>query len=157
MAEQFVTGMAKVVSALVGITKKVEQQVIDIVEQNAVRVQNHAKSGHSRGLGFKKTFQSISKADGKIGRIARYERTLGGHLIGRYENQTSNLTNSIKASDAQKRGNVIEATVWTNKEYAPKVEFGVPGKQRPYPFMQPAITANQKRFIDDLRKLNIGR
>lgn len=130
MAEQFVTGMAKVVSALVGITKQVEQQVIDIVEQNAVRVQNHAKADHFHGL---------------------------AHAVGRYENQTTNLTNSIKASDAQKTGHVIEASVWTNKEYAPKVEFGVPGKQAPYAFMGPAITANRKRFLDDLRKLNIGR
>ena len=156
MAEQFVTGLAKVVTALVGITKKVEQQVIDIVEQNAVRVQNSAKAGHSRGLGFKKTFISISKAGGKIGKLARYERAIGGHLIGRYENRTSNLTNSIKASDAKKTGHVIEASVYTNKEYAPKVEFGT-SKTRPYPFMQPAVTANQKRFIDDLKKLNIGR
>lgn len=128
MAEQFVTGVSKVISKLVGITKQVEKQVIEVVEKNGIRVKNHAKSDHGHGM---------------------------AHAIGRYENQTTNLTNSITSSDAQNVNGVIEVTVSTNKEYAPKVEFGT-SKTKAYPFMQPAITANQQRFLNDLKNLKIG-
>ena len=128
MAEQFVTGLSKLVSALVGVTKQVERQVIEIVEKNAVRVKNHAKADHFHGL---------------------------AHAVGRYENQTTNLTNSIISSDASISRGVVEAIVSTNKEYAPKVEFGT-SRTKAYPFMQPAITANQQKFLSDLRCLKIG-
>lgn len=128
MAEQFVTGLSKFISTLVGITKQVEQQVIEIVEKNAVRVKNHAKADHFHGL---------------------------AHAVGRYENQTTNLTNSIVSSNASISNGVVEATVSTNKEYAPKVEFGT-SRTRAYPFMAPAIRANEQRFLSDLRGLKIG-
>jgi HK97 gp10 family phage protein len=128
MAEQFVTGMSKVVSQLIGITDSVRKQIVEIVEQNAVRAANHAKEDHFHGQ---------------------------AHAVGRYENQTGNLTNSIIASDARVSQGVVEATVSTNKEYAPKVEFGTP-RTNAYPFMQPAIAATEPKFVSDLRALRIG-
>jgi HK97 gp10 family phage protein len=128
MAEQFVTGLAKLMTTLVGITKAVESQVVEVVEKNAVRVKNHAKADHT-------------------GKMA--------HAIGRYTNQTTNLTNSIQSTSATNSGGVISAEVRTNKEYAAKVEFGT-SRTAAYPFMQPASRAIEPRFLADLKSLKIG-
>ena len=128
MAEQFVTGASKVIAQLVGITDAIRRQVIDVVEKNAVRAANHAKAEH--GPGF-------------------------AHAVGRYQNRTTNLTKDIRAHNATISGDVVEAVVATNKEYAPKVEFGTPTTKK-YPFMEPAIRAIQPRYLAELRALRIG-
>ena len=158
MAEQFVTGLAKLMATLVGITKAVERDVTKIVEVNAIRVKNHAKAGHGKGM--------LSESESKLGFISGYSinskgvRTdragvIGGHSIGRYWNQTTNLTNSIQSTNATNSGGVISAEVRTNKEYAAKVEFGT-SRTAAYPFMRPASAAIEPRFLADLRGLKIG-
>lgn len=128
MAKQFVTGVSKILAQLTGIRDSVRKQVIEVVEKNAVRVANHAKEKHGKGF---------------------------AHAIGRYENQTTNLTNDIRAHNAQVVGNVVEASIATNKEYAPRVEFGT-SRTKAYPFMGPALHAIEPRYLAELRALKIG-
>lgn len=121
------TGLSKLVARITQLTEKEKANVVEVVEKNAVRVKNHAKADHFKGK---------------------------SHAIGRYDNQTSNLTNSITASHAKESKGIVEAVVSTNKEYAPKVEFGT-ATTAAYPFMQPAITAIEPDFLRDLRALKL--
>lgn len=124
MAEDQIEGVEALLLKMKGITKEIIERVTKVVDTAAIRVANHAKAGHTPGE---------------------------GHAAGRYENQTSNLTNSIIPRDTQITGSIISAIVApTNNpalkvplsvvmEYAPKVEVS-------HPFMKPAEVSQEKEF-----------
>jgi len=95
----------------------------------AVLIQNEAKSGHGPDA----------------------------HARGRYEDKTSNLTNSIQAERPKTFGAKIISVIVAGLEYAAPVELG--GTYKPpngkawrsaaYPFMFPAMES-QKRSVLDL-------
>lgn len=85
------------------------QQVAEAVEKTAVDVANHAKAGHEG-----------NKA----------------HMNERYQNQTTNLTNSITPEMGIVTPLEVEAIVYTTMEYAYYVECL-------YPYLWPALVANE--------------
>ena len=87
------------------------------LEKTAVSVANHAKSDHQRGK---------------------------GHGMGRYENQTTTLTRSIRPLLTRIDYNGAEAIVFTNVEYAAKVEAI-------YPYLFPALQAKRGEYMDRLK------
>lgn len=118
-----VDGLRKVLSRLKGVTPDMIDRVAVATEKTAVLVANHAKSDHTRGF---------------------------AHSVGRYENQTTNLTNSIKPDLTKADAVSVEAVVAANKEYAAKVEYG-DSKHKAYPFMHPALVSQQRQYKERVR------
>ena len=116
-------GMKKLVARLGGVSVEMVKQVAVAVETSAIRVANHAKDGHQQGA---------------------------GHAVGRYENQTGNLTESIIPELTRVDKDAVEATVSTVMEYAPKVEMR-------YPYMGPALVSQEKQFKEEVNKAIHGR
>lgn len=113
-----VSGLQTVLARLRGVTPEMVARVKKATEITSVLVANHAKDKHKKGF---------------------------AHAISRYENQTTNLTNSIMPQLIQADVNAVVSVVSTNKTYAPKVEFGS-AKTRPYPFMMPALMSQQQKY-----------
>ena len=113
-----VGGTQEVINNLMMQRSKLLARVGEALEKSAVEVANHAKSDHQRGQ---------------------------GHGKGRYENQTSTLTRSIMPKLTKVNFDEAEAIVFTNVEYAARVEAI-------YPFMWPAIVANQEEFKKRLKE-----
>lgn len=116
MADLF--GLKKVLSNFKNVQQSTVDRVAKATEQTAVLVANHAKANHDKGF---------------------------AHAISRYENQTTNLTNSIMPELTKADKHSVEAMVHTNKEYAIKVEMGS-SKTKPYPFMLPALISQRDEF-----------
>lgn len=119
-------GLKKVLSNLKNVQQSTIDRVADAVEHTAVLVANHAKSKHEKGF---------------------------AHAVGRYENKTTNLTNSIMPELTRADKHIVEAMVHTNKDYAIKVEMGSPETNRKkYPFMEPALFSQKDEFTKRVRK-----
>ena len=119
-----ITGIETVLRKITGVSQDVVDRVTRATEITSVLVANHAKADHTRGL---------------------------AHAAGRYENQTTNLTNSIVPRLIQSDKNAVVSVVFTNKEYAPKVELGT-AKSKPYPFMMPALKSQQSQYKKAVEK-----
>lgn len=113
-----VGGTQEVINNLMMQKSKLLARVGVAVEKSAVSVANHAKAEHIRGQ---------------------------GHGKGRYENQTTTLTKSITPKLIKIDFNEAEAVVFTNMEYAAKVEAI-------YPYLWPAIVAKQEEFKKRLKE-----
>lgn len=101
------------------------KRIINHVGATGEKVATHAKSDHTRGF---------------------------AHAVERYENQTTNLTNSIMAQMTQADANRVESIIFAAREYAPLVELGGNGRSA-YPFMWPALVSEQQNFIDGFKKI----
>lgn len=124
MAEDAIEGMEALLLKMKGISKEIVKRVTKVVDTAAIRVANHAKAGHTPGE---------------------------GHAAGRYENQTTNLTNSIIPRATQISGDIITAIIAPTDnpalrvplsvvmEYGPKVEVS-------HPFMRPAEESQRAAF-----------
>ena len=111
------------------------------VQKTAVDVANHAKDNHMKGAApVIDTGHAKGLAAWGITRKVAETR-----LKSRYENQTNVLTNSIIPRTVRADLVAVESDVGTNIEYAPHIEYGT-SKSKPYPFMQPAMDANQDNF-----------
>ncbi len=99
MAGIEVDGLKGLLARMTGVNIEMVKRVEVAVETSAIRVANHAKSGHTPGE---------------------------GHAAGRYENQTSNLTTSIIPQLTKADKDSVEASVSTVMEYGPKVEVSHP-------------------------------
>jgi hypothetical protein len=126
---QEVWGMSELLAKIDDTTDELVRRVVEGTEKSAVDVQNHAKAHHEPGF---------------------------AHAVGRYENDTVQLTNSITPGDPVKKGDEIVVEVAANKEYAANVELGG-ARRRAYPFMLPALMANKKKFKERLRESIYGR
>jgi hypothetical protein len=96
--------------------------------------------------------QAISEAVGATADIivesAKANHDAGAHAIGRYENQTTLLTNSMHMRMFQDTIG-IGAMVVGNREYAADVELGT-DRSKPYPYMYPALVENINTFRRNL-------
>lgn len=62
-----------------------------------------------------------------------------------FQNRTGNLEASIQPLPVEVTGAQVEGFVRAGMEYAPYVEFGT-SRSAPYPFLRPAVEANQERL-----------
>lgn len=67
-----------------------------------------------------------------------------------FKNQTYNLENSIQPEPVIIEGDLLIGPVRAGMDYAAPVEFGVPGRSAPYPYMQPAAEANKQNLVDTM-------
>ncbi len=130
MAEDAIQGLEALLLKMKGVSKEMVKRVTKVVDTTAIRVANHAKAGHTPGE---------------------------GHAAGRYENRTTNLTNSIIPRKTQISGDIITAIIAPTDnaaltvplsvvmEYAPKIEVS-------HPFMKPAELSQEKAFKDNFAK-----
>lgn len=133
-----VIGQREVIAELLGMKSQTFRRVVDAVEKTAVRMANDAKSGHERGS--------------------------DPHSRDRYENRTTNLTNSIfpgggdgqpmkweKITEDEVVGLFgVESTApGSPMEYAPYIE-------ERYPFIWPAVIANVAYFEQEIKKAAPG-
>jgi HK97 gp10 family phage protein len=119
-----VTGLETVLKNISEVAQEVVDRVTKATEITSVLVANNAKDKHDKGL---------------------------AHAIFRYENQTTNLTNSIMPRLIQSDKNAVVSVIFTDKEYAPKVELGS-SKTHAYPFMHPALMSQEKEFKQRIEK-----
>jgi len=125
-----VTGDKEVIRRLLALKSRTFKRVTEAVEKTAVRMANHAKAGHEKGS--------------------------DPHSRNRYENQTSNLTNSIGPGGESPMqwerldADMIIGLFGVNEQltavmdYAPKIE-------ELYPFIWPAAVANIEQFEKDIQ------
>ena len=109
------------------------KNVGEAVEKTCVDVSNHAKAGHASNM---------------------------AHANKRYQNRTMRLTHSITPELIKIDFNQAHGVVHTSSvEYAAAVELGVAMNVRtglpnsPYPYMAPALLANQETFRRRLSKI----
>lgn len=123
MALKFITGDREAAAALRQIAGPVGQRMLDAVDMTSVDVRDHAADNHVRN---------------------------SAHEMGRYENQTTNLSNSIVVIDARPVGGDITGAVVATEGYGVHVELGT-RRSRAYPFMIPALEANKKQFLSNIQ------
>ena len=97
------------------------------VEKTAVDTANHAKANHVRG---------------------------SAHGKGRFEVDTGTLVRSITQELETVNFKEVTAVVFTNIDYAIPVEFGT-SKTRAYPFMFPALIANQRNLVERVARAKV--
>lgn len=105
------------------------EQIINHVGATGEKVATHAKSDHTKGF---------------------------AHAVSRYENQTTNLTNSIFAQMTRSDKVRVESVVFAAREYAPRVELGGNGRHA-YPFMFPALVSEQQNFTDGFEAIGFSK
>jgi len=81
---------------------------------------------------------------------------LFGLEYDRYENQTTNLTNSISAQMTRADKERVETVAFAAREYASRVELGGNGRHA-YPFMFPALVSEQQNFIDGFEEIGLRK
>jgi len=125
-----VEGDKEVIAKLLGYKDKTFAKVVEAVEKTAVRMANHAKAGHEHGS--------------------------NPHARNRYENQTSNLTNSIFPSGGQQPmqferldENQVIGLFGVNESLGAVMEYAPEVEER-YPFIWPAAVANIERFEKEI-------
>lgn len=118
-----VTGQQRVIDNFRVVGKIRLARISEAVEKTAVEVVNNARANHEKGA----------------------------HSLGRYENQTTLLTNSTQPTDARREGDSIISTAVANREYAKDVELGTP-HSKAYPFMYPALAACSQRLQERLKE-----
>ena len=128
-----IKGDKQVAAQLLSMKSQTFARVLDAVEKTAVRMANHAKAGHEHGS--------------------------DPHSRNRYENQTSNLTNSIFPSGGEEPMEFEEISEdrivglfgvsshgpGATMMYAPYVE-------ERYPFIWPAAVANIEYFTQQMKQ-----
>jgi hypothetical protein len=114
----FVSGTQEVINNLMREASKIIDEVAHAIELTTNDIATHAKSGHEDN---------------------------SAHMNKRYQNQTSNLTNSIQQGQLAILQKEITQDVIAGQDYAANVELGT-SKSRPYPFMFPALMACKKKF-----------
>ena len=122
-----ISGQKKVLNNLFIAKNKVLARVAEAVEKTAVDVANHAKANHTTGQ---------------------------AHSQGRFERKSGILQKSIFSDLETVNFDEVKAVVFTNLEYAIPVEFGT-SKTRAYPFMFPALIANQENLKARLKAAKV--
>ena len=122
-----ISGAQKIANNILRAKNTMLDRIAEAVEKTAVDVSNHAKANHVRGV---------------------------AHGMGRFEVDTGVLHRSITPKLEKVTFKEVTAVVFTNVEYAIPVEFGT-SKTRPYPFMFPALIANQRNLLERMKKARI--
>lgn len=122
-----VSGEKRIANNILIQSNKMLGRVAVAVEKTAVDVSNHAKANHERN---------------------------SAHAQGRFETQSGILGKSITPELETVNFKEVTAVVFTNVDYAIPVEFGEFGR-RAYPFMFPALIANQQNLLNRLEKAKV--
>lgn len=122
-----ISGARQIANNILAAQNNILGRVAVAVEKTAVDVSNHAKANHERN---------------------------SAHAQGRFEVDTGTLVRSITPELETVNFAEVTAVVFTNVDYAIPVEFGDSGR-RAYPFMFPALIANQQNLIDRLKKAKV--
>jgi len=130
MAEprQFVLGQDKVIANLRKFYTTTISRVLKHVANSAERVAAFAKADHTPGF---------------------------AHAVGRYENQTTNLTNSIVPNPVEISPDRVHWDVGAHMEYAMYVELGT-ATAAPYPFMFPALQSQEHDWIEGFKEMGFS-
>ncbi len=113
-----ISGLQRIANNIAMEGNKLLAKIAIATEKTAVDVSNHAKANHIRGV---------------------------AHGMGRFEVDTGILVKSITPELEVVNVEEVVAAVFTNMDYAIPVEFGT-SKTRAYPFMFPALIANQENL-----------
>ena len=106
---------------------------------------------------LKRIINHVGATGDKIATHAKSDHTKGfAHAVGRYENQTTNLTNSIFAQMTRADRMRVESVAFAAREYAPRVELGGNGRSA-YPFMFPALVSEQQNFIEGFEEMGFQK
>lgn len=123
---RFVTGQQKMANNLIMLRHRVAKLAGEAVEKTCVDVANHAKANHASAT---------------------------AHAARRYRNRTGNLTGSITPELKEVTLEKVHGIVHTSGlKYGYYVEFGTKRNwmtmkpNKPYPFLQPALNANQENL-----------
>ena len=115
---QYISGIQKVINNMLMAEHEILAALGEAVEKTAVQVSNDAKKQHEPSF---------------------------GHAVGRYENQTTTLTRSIRPELIKVGPDEVVGMVLTNVEYAYPVEVH-------YPFLFPALVANRELFKKNVKE-----
>lgn len=128
MASGFqISGAQRIANNILAAKNTMLGRIAVAVEKTAVDVSNHAKANHERN---------------------------SAHAQGRFEVRTGILVKSITPDMETVNFEEVVGVVFTNIEYAIPVEFGGDGR-RAYPFMFPALVANQENLIRRLAEAKV--
>jgi len=125
-----VSGDKEVIRRLLSLKSQTFRRVVEAVEKTAVRMANHAKAGHEHGG--------------------------NPHAQNRYENQTSNLTNSIGPGGGQPMEferldeDMVIGLFGVNEQLSAVMDYA-PDVEERYPFIWPAAVANIDQFEKDIQ------
>lgn len=122
-----ISGAKRIANNILAAQNKILGRVAVAVEKTAVDVSNHAKDNHERN---------------------------SAHSKGRFETQSGILGKSITPDMEKVNFEEVVAVVFTNVDYAIPVEFGGGGR-RAYPFMFPALIANQGNLLRRLAEAKV--
>lgn len=130
MSQVLVSGDKQVIRRLLTLKSRTFKRVVEVVEKTAVRMANHAKAGHEKGS--------------------------DPHSRNRYENQTSNLTNSIgpggfNPMEYEKLDeDMIIGLFGVNEQLSAVMDYAPEVEER-YPFIWPAAVAYMDQFEKDIQ------
>jgi len=124
-----ISGQDEVNKRIRKVSDELLERIINHVGATGDKVANHAKSDHTKWF---------------------------AHAVGRYENQTTNLTNSISAQMTRADKERVETVAFAAREYASRVELGGNGRHA-YPFMFPALVSEQQNFIDGFEEIGLRK
>lgn len=125
-----VIGDKEVIRRILSLKSRTFKRVVEAVEKTAVRMAQHAKAGHEHGS--------------------------DPHSRNRYENQTSNLTNSIGPSDGQPMQferldeDTIIGLFGVNEQLSAVMDYA-PDVEERYPFIWPAAVSQMDQFEKDIQ------
>lgn len=127
-----------VLASLKSFSARVDEEVLDALDECAALVANHAKTNHPKA------------PDAIVGEHADAFRMQNLDGSYRFLTRTGNLRNSILPRRAVKEGRGFIARVVSGMEYSDKIEFGSV-ENRPFPFMRPAIETNRDEILRRVR------
>lgn len=131
------TGADELRKALAEFSINADKELADVVRGTAQNIRTHAIKSIQRGTKSGIEYQKYSPR-------RKHRASAPGEAPA---TDTGRLTNSIQA-DIQGK----QATVYTNLEYAPWLEFGTQ-EMEPRPFMVPAMEKERPRFEQRLNRI----
>lgn len=99
----------------------------------------------------KKAVEATEYVQSLVVTQAKANHGANAHNVARFETQTGQLEASIVPLPVALKGTVIEGPVMAGQPYAGFVEYGT-SKSRAYPFLGPALMANEKPYVKYLKK-----
>jgi hypothetical protein len=130
-----IKGLKELNDNLIVFCKESIINLAEAIDNTDVKIQNEAKADH-----------------GGIGGVNVKERGWErAHLSDRYEDISTNLTNSIQAKEVEFSDMKIKGGVEAGEEYAVYIELGT-SRSQPYPFLFPALENNVEYFKEQCRE-----
>lgn len=101
--------------------------------------------------------EATQMSQAKVVAAAQRGHGPNAHAQDRFQARTGQLEQSIVGANIEITDRNVSAEVVANKNYAEWVEVGTPGgRNRPYPFMFPALVETQPFFLKALTRAMQG-